>query len=134
MKLFVPILLAGICLISLIFNRQEFKYLFFTGLTRLIIISPIFYLTFTDPGKYNSRFYDVSILNTNENVIIGFIVRYVEYLLPLFAFGTGDSNIMHKVPDFSSIADFLSIFFYLGVIATIYSLLRKRILFIKENF
>jgi len=126
MKLFVPLFLGTICLLFLFFFRKKFKGLFIAGFTCLLFIAPIFILTFSDPGKYNSRYSVTSLAASGENIFFGFILRYIEYFLPTFAFGYGDPNNMHKVPGFSSIPDFLSIFFYMGLFIVLYKLYKTR--------
>lgn len=133
MKLFVPVFLGAIALLILMLNREKFKNIFVSGFTCLLIISPIFYLTLLEPEKYNARYAYASIGATGENLFTGVLLRYSEYFTPIFAFGFGDPNNMHKVQSFSSIASFLSLFFYIGLIYIAYKICTKKIQFIKDN-
>lgn len=109
MKLFVPIF---IFVLALIYLRGKSFLIFLVSF--IIIVSPIYILTASDP-KYNARFAGVSGLGTKKEII----VRYFDYFLPHFQFQTGDPDFMHQVPGFGNSYPFLSVFFYLGIIICI---------------
>jgi hypothetical protein len=79
-------------------------------------VLPIFLPTIIDPERYNARFGGVSIFNSEQNFIIGFVERYFGYFSPYFLFLKGDFNTMQKVYDIGLFHGFLSIFFFLGLI------------------
>jgi 4-amino-4-deoxy-L-arabinose transferase-like glycosyltransferase len=124
MKVFVPIFIGLICMVYLIWDRKKFLSLFLMGFVTLLTISPIFYLTFTDPAKYNARFSETALGGSGLNLVLGFILRYLEYFSPSFAFGFGDQDIMHHVPNFSSMPEILAPFFYIGLAVVVYRLVK----------
>jgi hypothetical protein len=89
-----------------------------------ILVSPIYILTLINP-IYNARFSDVSIFSQGSNVVKEIINHYIEYFLPYFHFGPGDTDLMHQVPGFGNSYNFLSPFFYLGIIVCILGLFKK---------
>ena len=106
MKLFVPMFILTLTLIYL-----RGKSIFIFLISFLILVSPIYVLTLSDP-KYNARFVGVTGLTTKNEIIS----RYVDYFLPNFQFLTGDTDYMHQVPGTGNSYLFLSVFFYLGIL------------------
>jgi len=114
-KLFVPIFILILCAIYL-------KKQIVNALTLLVVyglgVLPIYLLTYLNPGKYNASFNALSIMGA-QNPLREFLVRYGEYFLPYFHFQVGDIDIIHHVPGFGISYDFLSLFFYLGIVICI---------------
>jgi Dolichyl-phosphate-mannose-protein mannosyltransferase len=81
-----------------------------------LFISPIYYLTITQPDIYNARYKQVSMTAGGEGFVAGFTSRYWEYLTPFFITGYSDSNSMHHVPQFGPINELLTPLVYLGVL------------------
>jgi 4-amino-4-deoxy-L-arabinose transferase-like glycosyltransferase len=122
-KMFLPLFVAAI---GLVYLKGNFKKLVVSGAVFAIIIAPIFYLTLTQPEKYNARYDSVSIESTGENVPLGIVVRYFEYITPYFAFGGGDPDTMHQVPGYSNFNGVFTVFFYLGLAVLINILVQKK--------
>jgi Dolichyl-phosphate-mannose-protein mannosyltransferase len=142
MKVFVPLALVSLGLIYLLptlkkdpnhlvpasnekqpinesISKTNFKI--FTKLALPIIaiclfISPIYYLTLTQPDIYNARYKQVSMTAGGEGFVTGFASRYWEYLTPFFLTGYSDSNSMHHVPQFGPINELLTPFIYVGLL------------------
>ena len=115
-KLFVPLLLIAL---MIIFLRKNITKITIFLLSYIIFVSPIYLLTFADPDRYNGRFKIVSIFGQEENIFIifgKFLLRYLSYFSPEFNFGISDSNVMQRVPGFGANYDFLSVFFYIGIL------------------
>jgi 4-amino-4-deoxy-L-arabinose transferase-like glycosyltransferase len=81
-----------------------------------VFISPIYYLTITQPDIYNARYKQVSMTAGGEGFVAGFASRYWEYLTPYFITGYSDSNSMHHVPQFGPINELLTPLVYLGLL------------------
>jgi len=130
-KVFVPMLLAGFLLIDLL-GKVSWKELFgkalFIGIPYLILVSPIYYLTITNPPKYNARFSYVSIFALPANLLQEILARYLQYFSPYFQFGTGDPDMMHHIPGSGTSYAFLAIFYYLGIIVCLWTLFRKDVI------
>jgi 4-amino-4-deoxy-L-arabinose transferase-like glycosyltransferase len=123
-KMFVPFIIGAIFLIFMLKHIRRFIAF---ALPYAAVISPMYLLTFLNPVKYNSRFDGVSILTMKgTNPIFEFVPRYLTYFTPIFNFGTGDGDTMHHVPGIGSSYEFLSIFFYLGIVACIYIIWTKK--------
>jgi 4-amino-4-deoxy-L-arabinose transferase-like glycosyltransferase len=119
-KMFAPLF---VFVLGIIYLRKNLKNLAVFWLSFVILVSPVFILTLTNP-IYNARFSEVSIFSS-PNVVKEVGIRYVEYFLPYFHFGASDSNVMHKVPEIGNSYGFLSAFFYLGIIVCILGLFKK---------
>lgn len=119
-KLFVPLFVFTI---GIIYLRKNLKSLFIFWLSFALVVLPTFVLTLINP-IYNSRFKAVSIFSS-RNVFKNIVIRYVEYFLPNFHFGSGDSDVMHQVPGISSSYGFLMPFFYLGIVICILKIKKK---------
>ena len=119
MKIFGP--LAGLLLLGIYF-RTHFKKLFPSIAVFFVLISPIFYLTLSQPTVYNARYDSVKVTAGGESMVGGFVSRYWEYLTPYFIVGRSDSNAMHHVPNFGPINEILGFLVYLGIVVcyTIY--------------
>lgn len=124
-KLFVPLLLIAL---SVIFLRKNITKITIFLSSYIIFVSPLYLITLADPNRYNSRFKFVSIFRPGENIfmILGkFLLRYLSYFSPEFNFGISDSNIMQRVPGFGANYDFLSVFFYIGILGCFTLVLKK---------
>lgn len=124
-KLFIPLLLCSIS--SFIFFKYRIQKIVLSGfIFYVILVSPIYIITLSNPDKYNSRLNMVSITHSGENIFQGFLSRYIDYFLPGFHFGTGDLDIMHHVPGVGSTYSFLSIFFYMGILTCFYIVITNK--------
>jgi Dolichyl-phosphate-mannose-protein mannosyltransferase len=93
-----------------------FKRLITPIITIFLFISPIYYLTLTQPDIYNARYKQVSMTAGGEGFVAGFASRYWEYLTPYFLTGHSDGNEMHHVPQFGPINELLTPLIYLGLL------------------
>lgn len=122
-KVFV-LLLLGLFLLSDVLAKTSLKLIFrkYAAIfgTFLLITSPVYLLTLADPGKYNARFNDISILSTGGNPFIEFFKRYFSYFSLDFNFGAG---ITYK---------FLAVFYIAGIIACLYALFARTPSFISK--
>ena len=125
-KLFVPLLLALFCLI---YFRKQIRHYFSVGIPYLLTVAPMYILTLSNPAKYNGRFSAVSIFSANHNPVIEFLLRYASYFTPYFNFGPGDADVMHHVPGIGSSYDFLTLFFYLGILICLFVLWQNKPLY-----
>lgn len=130
-KLFVPMFLFLFCLIY--FKKEVFKKAFVMAVVYTVGVLPIFLPTIVNPERYNARFGGVSIFNSEQNFIVGFVERYVEYFSPYFLFLKGDFNIMQKVLDIGLFHGFLSIFFFLGLIITMVYVYQYFVFFVAKR-
>ncbi len=124
-KLFVPLLLIALSIIF--FRKSIIKIIIFLS-SYIIFVSPIYLITLADPSKYNGRFKFVSIFRPEDNIFIifgKFLLRYLSYFSPEFNFGISDSNIMQRVPGFGANYDFLSVFFYIGILGCLTVIFKK---------
>jgi 4-amino-4-deoxy-L-arabinose transferase-like glycosyltransferase len=121
-KMFVPLLMITIA--ALVFRKYIVKGFVMLGIFGVLVL-PIFLPTLLKSEKYNARFAQVSLTNSDENIIVGAGTRYAEYLSPYFHFGKGDANSMHHVPGFGATFGFLTVFFYLGLFASLYFVFTK---------
>lgn len=113
MKIFGP--LAGLVLLGIYF-KTHFKKLLPSIAVFFVLISPIFYLTLTQPTVYNARYDTVKVTAGGETMVGGFAARYWEYLTPYFLVGHSDGNEMHHIPNFGPINEVLGFLIYLGII------------------
>lgn len=116
-KMFVPMLFGIFVLVDLASKvpiRQLFKKYLVTGLSFLVLTSPIYLLTLLDPARYNARFNAVSIFSLKGNVIGEFFKRYADYFKPDFTF-TGLNTYV-----------FLSPFYFIGIAGCIYALFARK--------
>jgi 4-amino-4-deoxy-L-arabinose transferase-like glycosyltransferase len=121
-KLFAPMaLLIGV----LVFGRGMLRKHVAAGASFLVLTAPMYLLTMLDPQKYNGRFSQVSLFGLGGNIAGEFLTRFVEYLSPSFLFGSGDPDIVQKVPGQSVVPWFLFLFCYLGIGAGICQVLWK---------
>jgi Dolichyl-phosphate-mannose-protein mannosyltransferase len=95
---------------------SNFKKLILPIIAICLFISPIYYLTFTQPDIYNARYKQVSMTAGGEGFVAGFASRYWEYLTPFFITGYSDNNSMHHVPQFGPINELLTPLVYLGLL------------------
>lgn len=133
-KMVVPLIIFAFGLIYLFKKWIELAILW---VSYGIIVAPIYLLSFIDPNKYNARFKVVSILKEGDsifNIAKNFLVRYIKYLSPDFYFGFGDRNIMHHIPGFGSNYEFLTIFFYVGILTCFYILINKNSLTFEHHY
>ncbi|MGV0024091.1 glycosyltransferase family 39 protein [Phormidesmis priestleyi] len=122
-KVFVPLFLAAI---SAIYLRKRSTQAI-VWIPYIALIAPMYILTLSDPGKYNARFSQVSIVSSDSNlfeIAAKFLIRYIRYLSPDFNFGSTTYDVMHHVPGFGSTYEFLAVFFYIGVLTCIHSVLK----------
>lgn len=110
-RLFAPLL---VFIIAVIYLRKRLISFFLFLISYAVVVSPIYILTLTNPA-ISSSFNGLSIL-WRPNPLLAFINGYVGFFLPYFHFQAGDSNIMHHVPGIGSSYDFLSLFFYIGIL------------------
>jgi 4-amino-4-deoxy-L-arabinose transferase-like glycosyltransferase len=122
MKIFGP--LAALLLLAVYF-RTHLKKLLPSIAIFFLLISPIFYLTLSQPSVYNARYDSVKVTAGGESMIGGFAARYWEYLTPYFIVGHSDSNSMHHVPNFGPINEILGFAIYLGIIVC-YTLFKNK--------
>ncbi len=116
MKLFFPPIL--LLLFVIYFNDIKWKWLP-GGLLFIAFVSPLYYLALRYPEIYNVRFRSIALSASNEPLMQGFITRYIGYFTPYFYFGRGDEFMLHHVPGFGSIHEFLAFFSYAGLAAVI---------------
>lgn len=119
-KVFVPFF---IFVLGIIYLRKNLKSLLIFWIFFVLLVSPIYILTLTNP-VYNARFGVVSVFSS-LNVVKSIVTRYVEYFLPYFHFGIGDSDVMHQVSGIGNSYNFLSPFFYLGIVICVLGLFKK---------
>jgi len=137
-KMFMPLLLFAIIFISLVnsLSLLIISKLALIILIYLVLVLPIYIITFSNPEKYNYRFSQVSIIYSEQNIIKiikDFLLRYFRYLSPDFNFGLGDPDIMHHIPGFGSTYEFLSLFFYMGVIVAVYIAIKNESLILLDR-
>ena len=128
-KMFVPLLLGVLFLIDLIKKttwRDLFQKFLAIGGPYLVLTSPLYLLVLLDPVKYNGRFNAVSIFQPGINPIPEFFRQYLSYLLPNFYFVKDSGLISDHVPGIESTFNFLAVFYYLGIVLTIYSFFSKK--------
>lgn len=124
-KLFVPLFLAAI---SMIFLRKNLVRLAIVWASYIVFVAPIYITTLSNPSRYNARFTQVSIIDPEVSffkIIARFLLRYFRYALPNFNFGLGSRDVLQRVPGFGSTYEFLSIFFYIGILVCIAVILRR---------
>ncbi|NJR48666.1 MAG: phospholipid carrier-dependent glycosyltransferase [Leptolyngbyaceae cyanobacterium CSU_1_3] len=124
-KMFVPLFLAAI---SWVYLRKHLVKGAIVWVTYLALVAPMHILSLSDPARYNARFSQVSIISPEYNaptIVAKFVIRYIRYFSPDFNFGAVSYDFMHQVPSFGSTYEFLSIFFYLGILNCIYIVLGK---------
>lgn len=102
-----------------------FKKLCVPVVAIFLFISPIFYLTITQPEIYNARYKQVSMTAGGEGFVAGFASRYWEYLTPYFITGNSDNNSMHHVPQFGPINELLTPLIYLGLLVAFWKYMEK---------
>jgi hypothetical protein len=113
-RLFAPLF---VFVVAVIYLRKRLVSFFIFLIAYAVIVSPIYLLTLSN-SKINASFNGLSIL-WRPNPIGEFINGYVGVFLPYFNFQAGDPNIMHHVPGIGSSYDFLSLFFYVGILLCI---------------
>lgn len=124
-KLFVPLFLAAM---SIIFLRKNLARLAIVWASYIVFVAPIYITTLSNPGRYNARFTQISIIDPEANffkIIARFVIRYFRYFLPNFNFGLGSREVILHVPGFGSTYEFLSIFFYIGILTCIAVILKR---------
>jgi 4-amino-4-deoxy-L-arabinose transferase-like glycosyltransferase len=120
-KMFVPLFVFAL---GIIYLRKNLKALFVFWISFGLLVSPIYILTLINP-IYNARFSGVSVFSNSVNPIKDIVGRYIEYFLPYFHFGFGDTDVMHQVPEVGNSYGFLSAFFYLGIIVGVLGLFKQ---------
>lgn len=113
-RLFAPLF---VFVVALIYLRKHLVSFFIFLTVFAIVVSPIYILTLTNPS-ISSSFHGLSIF-WRPDPLVAFVNGYIGFFLPYFHFQAGDPNIMHHVPGIGSSYDFLSLFFYLGIILCI---------------
>jgi hypothetical protein len=119
-RLFAPLF---VFVIAIIFLRKRLVNFFILLISYAIVVSPIYLLILSNP-KVNASFNGLSIL-WRPNPLMAFMNGYIGFFLPYFHFQAGDPNIMHHVPGIGSSYDFLSLFFYLGIILCVLGAFNK---------
>jgi 4-amino-4-deoxy-L-arabinose transferase-like glycosyltransferase len=124
---------AIIFLFGLIYlNRDNLKSTIMMWMTYLLIVIPLYLPSLLDPVKYNARFNTISIFNKGNILSIGkdFVYRYIRYLSPGFNFGYGNfgnSDNWSKLREFNASYQFLSVFFYVGILICIFIVMNQYI-------
>ena len=116
MKVFAPLLVGVVCLV---YFRKFWKQMILLVGLFTALVSPIYYLTLTQPEIYNARYDSVGVTARGESYIDGFNSRFWDYFSPLFLTGDSDTNPMHHVPGFGPIPELFTLLIYLGLIIAV---------------
>ncbi len=96
-KVFVPLFLVGFFGLLWWKKPQLRKMIVIAGTVFSVVISPMMWLTISQPDVYNVRFQLDSIFN-KVNPAVEFVSQYNRYFSYQFLFGKGDPWILHQVP------------------------------------
>lgn len=124
-KIFIPLLLAAYCLIFLNL-RKHWKQIVIFAVSFSVLFLPLFLPSVLEPEKYNARFSSVSLSQAPEGVVGGFASRFVQYFQPKYLFAQGDPDNMHRVPNYGSHFEYMTLFFYIGLLAAAAAVLRRK--------
>lgn len=113
LKVFLPLYLL---LLWLTYFPKEWRRLNIVILfLPIAIVTPLYYLNFTNFSLYNNRFAMVSIFSQIGSWPIIYVANYLSYLLPFGLFLPGDVNPTRSVPGFGYEHFIYGVFYYWGI-------------------
>lgn len=96
-KLFIPLFLVGMIIIykEFFFTQEHRKMLLFCFLLFVVLVSPLYLLSFFKEG--NARFQQGSIFTLSGHPFFTFIFNYISHYTSTFLFFNGDDGLRHHL-------------------------------------